>query len=134
MSNGLDFTEYVGRALDAERVAARLTVDELAERSGVAKRTLYRVLNAERDISIRQLAQLAPVFGLKPSDVFADAERRMIRATLTKEDAAIVDAANELTERQKQALRSEISSTHPRPPLTGGADIGLPDASGSASS
>jgi transcriptional regulator with XRE-family HTH domain len=134
MSNHPDeFTEYVARSLDAERSAARLTVDELAERSGVAKRTLYRILNAERDISIAQLAQLAPVFGLRPSDIFADAERRMNRARPSAPDAAAIDAAPELTDRQKAALKRDVAST--RLPHANGRDrdIGSPGASGSAS-
>lgn len=131
MSNEQDFTEYVGRALDAERSAARLTVEELAELSGVPKRTLYRVLNAERDITIRQLAMIAPVFRLQPSDIFADAERRMVRAMADPE--SVIDSAKELTERQKQALKREVESTrlpfHP----DGTGDIGSDSASGSAS-
>lgn len=39
--------------------------------------TLQRVLKAERDITVAQLAALAPVLGMTPSTLLAEAERRM---------------------------------------------------------
>ena len=74
------FTEFVAIALEAERGAARLTVDELAARSGVPVRTLYRVLHAERSIDVAQLQMLANAFGVTPADIAMQAQSRMDRA------------------------------------------------------
>jgi len=38
--------------------------------------TLQRVLKAERDVTVAQLAALAPVLGMTPSKPLAEAERR----------------------------------------------------------
>lgn len=76
---GLRYTEFVAMALEAERGAARLSIGELAARSGVPERTLARVLHAERDITVAQVYDLALAFGLRPSDIFNDAEKRMVR-------------------------------------------------------
>lgn len=80
MNDGRVFTEYVALTLEAERAAARLTVEQLAEQSGISVRTLYRVLHAERDISVAQIAALAGVFDMLPSEIAAEAQRRMDRA------------------------------------------------------
>lgn len=109
------FTEYVARVLDAERVAHRLSVDDLATSSGIPRRTLYRILNAERDINVHQMEQLAAVFNTPPSAIFAEAERRMARAS---PDPAIVEQVlaetDELSEAQKDSLRAQTAPPRSR--------------------
>jgi hypothetical protein len=50
--------------------------------------TLQRVLKAERDITVAQLAALAPVLGMTPSKLLAKAERRSARMTANEADAS----------------------------------------------
>ena len=71
------YTAAVAEALRAERAAAGLSIRELADRAGMVAVTLQRVLKAERDINVAQLAALAPVLGMTPSTLLAEAERRM---------------------------------------------------------
>ena len=70
------YTAAVAETLRAERAAAGLTIPELADRAGMVAVTLQRVLKAERDITVAQLAALAPVLGMTPSKLLAEAERR----------------------------------------------------------
>jgi transcriptional regulator with XRE-family HTH domain len=78
-TSDVEFTGYVAMALEAERGAARLSIEALADQSGVPLRTLYRVLHAERDINVEQLAQLARVFGIEPAEIIVEAQRRRAR-------------------------------------------------------
>lgn len=65
----------VAATLNGERVAAGLTFDELAARTGISKRTLMRLLSTvERDIDVNVLAAIADVFGLTPAQTIARAE------------------------------------------------------------
>jgi transcriptional regulator with XRE-family HTH domain len=70
-----NYTAAVAETLRAERAAAGLTIPELADRAGMVAVTLQRVLKAERDITVAQLAALAPVLGMTPSKLLAEAER-----------------------------------------------------------
>jgi len=45
--------------LRAERAVKRMTIDSLVSRSGIPKRTLMRLLNAERMINAEHLNSLA---------------------------------------------------------------------------
>jgi len=76
-----NYTAAVAETLRAERAAAGLTIPELADRAGMVAVTLQRVLKAERDITVAQLAALAPVLGMTPSKLLAKAERRSARMT-----------------------------------------------------
>ena len=70
------YTAAVAEALRAERASAGLSIRELADRAGMVAVTLQRVLKAERDITVAQLAALAPALGMTPSTLLAEAERR----------------------------------------------------------
>lgn len=63
--------------LRAERAAQQMTVDALAERSGVPKRTLIRLLNAERAIAVEPLCDIAGAFGVSVTTLVGRAERRL---------------------------------------------------------
>ncbi|RYN04954.1 helix-turn-helix domain-containing protein [Bifidobacterium animalis] len=70
----MDMNEAVSRVISAERSAAKLTIKELAEKSGIPERTLIRVLKGERDINVMQISKLAPVFGIYPHELIESAE------------------------------------------------------------
>jgi transcriptional regulator with XRE-family HTH domain len=73
----------VAATLNAERVAAGLTFEGLADLVGISKRTLMRQLSTEsserRHIDVADMADIAAVFRLTASDVLRMAEERMGR-------------------------------------------------------
>lgn len=69
----------VAAELRAERGAQKVTVDALAQRSGIPKRTLLRLLNAERGIALGPLAAIAEALGVPASLVVSRAEERLGR-------------------------------------------------------
>ena len=76
----------VAAELRAERGAQKITVEALAQRSGVPKRTLLRLLNAERGIAMEPLTAIAGALNVPVSLVVSRAEER-----LEREVAADVD-------------------------------------------
>jgi transcriptional regulator with XRE-family HTH domain len=77
VTDSIDATEAVAAELRAERAAARLTVEELAERSGVHRGTLLRYLNAKRDIPVSTLIQIAEGLNIAPHLILERAAERM---------------------------------------------------------
>lgn len=75
----MDMNEATSKALAAERAAARLTIKELARKSGLNERTLIRILQGERNINVLQIAQLAAVFDVYPHEIIETAERFLQR-------------------------------------------------------
>ena len=73
--------DSIAATLRAERARARLTMDELAERSGLSKSTIVRLEAGRRAPDTDQLAQLAAVFGLKVSEILRAAEASAHRVT-----------------------------------------------------
>ncbi len=67
----------VAAELRAERGAQKVTVDALG--SGVPKRTLLRLLNAERGIALGPLAAIAEALDVPVSLVVSRAEERLGR-------------------------------------------------------
>lgn len=80
----MDINEAVARAINAERGAANLTIKQLAEKSGIPERTLIRILKAERDIKVDQLAMLADAFGITPSQLVQESENLQSRDSEAK--------------------------------------------------
>ncbi|WP_136192012.1 helix-turn-helix domain-containing protein [Actinomyces procaprae] len=80
----------VAAELRAERAAQQLTVEALVGRSGIPKRTLLRLLNAERAISLDALQALADAFGVRMSALIARGEERLSRE---RERAEVVQLA-----------------------------------------
>lgn len=74
----------VAEVLNGERAAAGWTFDKLAERSGIPKRTLMRLVSPtsaeRRAINLDRLEQLATAFGLTPAEVLTAAAERLARA------------------------------------------------------
>ena len=66
--------EAVAKAINFERQAAHITIAKLAEESGVNVRTLNRILQAQRNINVIQLKQLADVLGVYPHEIVEMAE------------------------------------------------------------
>lgn len=69
----------VAAELRAERGAQKITVEALAQRSGVPKRTLLRLLNAERGIAVEPLTAIAGALNVPVSLVVSRAEERLER-------------------------------------------------------
>ena len=74
-----DYAAAVAATLRAERGAAGLTMEQLAARSGIVRITLHRVLHSQRAMTVAQLAALAAVFDMTPSELLTEAERRSAR-------------------------------------------------------
>lgn len=55
----------------------RITVKELALRSGIAYGTLNRILSGERDINVTQIARIAAALDVKPEKLVTGAVERM---------------------------------------------------------
>lgn len=70
------FNAYVAAELRAERAAKQITYDKLAELTGINRRTLIRLLKAERAIDTAHLASLCEALGMDIVDLISAAERR----------------------------------------------------------
>lgn len=67
----------VTAVLRAERAASRITFDELAERSGMDRRTAMRMLNEQRVMRFDQFVALCGGLGMSPVAVLKAAEARI---------------------------------------------------------
>jgi len=77
----MDMNEATAKAIQAERAIADVTVRELSARAGIPLSSLMRVLGAERDIKINQVAQLATALGVYPHELVEAAEQILARNT-----------------------------------------------------
>lgn len=75
----MDMNEAVSKAIASERAIAGMTVKELSEKSGVPERSLMRVLQAEREIKVNQLAQIAAGLDIYPHEIVESAENILDR-------------------------------------------------------
>lgn len=75
----MDINEAVAAAIRAQRAISGHTVRELSEQSGVPLSTLMRILGAQRDIKVTQVADIAKVLDVAPHEIVEDAERIMGR-------------------------------------------------------
>lgn len=75
----MDINEAVAAAIRAQRAVSGHTVRELSEQSGVPLSTLMRILGAQRDIKVTQVADIAKVLDVAPHEIVEDAERIMGR-------------------------------------------------------
>jgi transcriptional regulator with XRE-family HTH domain len=91
--------------LRAERGATSMTVDQLAAKSGIPKRTLLRLLQAERHINTDHLYALAVAFELEPADLIQMAQRRLARLAKSDPDQ---DAADELARKRAKRNQSDV--------------------------
>lgn len=79
----MDINEATSKAIGAERAIAGMTIRELAEKSGIPLTSLQRVLQAEREIKINQVAQIASALGVYPHEIVEHAERILERENRT---------------------------------------------------
>ena len=75
----MDMNEATSKAIGAERDIAGMTVRELAAASGIPERSLMRVLQAERDIKVNQVAAIALALGIYPHELIETAENLLAR-------------------------------------------------------
>lgn len=68
--------------IKAERAAAGLTVQQLADQAGISKSKLDRIIAGQQDIGITDIASLSEVFKIEPTDLLAHAQDRKERAGL----------------------------------------------------
>lgn len=72
-----DLNAAVAATLNGERVAAGLTFEQLASKTGISARSLKRYLSGvERDIKVNTLAQIAGPLGLSLTEVIRRSELR----------------------------------------------------------
>ena len=87
----MDMNEAVAKAISAERNVAGLTVRKLAELAGIPERSLMRVLQAERDIKVNQVEQIAHALRLYPHEIIERAEIILERSTRQPPTLRLVD-------------------------------------------
>ena len=71
----------VAAELRAERVAQEVTFDDLVKRVSLSRNTTWRLLNAERLITIEALVEVADALGVSVLDIVERAEKRLARET-----------------------------------------------------
>ena len=69
----------VAAELRAERVAQEITFDDLVKRVSLSRNTVWRLLNAERFITIEALVEVADALGVSVLDIVERAEKRLAR-------------------------------------------------------
>lgn len=67
--------------LKEARIARGLTIDDVVERSGVAREVYTAIENLAHSVDIRELSALAPVLGLTLADVLDSAQMSGARAS-----------------------------------------------------
>lgn len=75
----VDMNEATAAAIQAERAIAKMTVRALSEKSGIPMSSLMRVLQAERDIKVNQVAVLATALKIYPHELIESAEAILAR-------------------------------------------------------
>ena len=77
MDNELGFTRFVAQVLRENADEQNLSGAEIARRSGVSQAQVSRVFAHKRAVSVDHVLAIAHALGLRGSDVFAEAERRI---------------------------------------------------------
>lgn len=67
---GDKINQAVAAELRAQRARVRISFDELTERTGYAKTTVFNYLNGKRDIPIPALANICQALDIRMDDVF----------------------------------------------------------------
>lgn len=88
MDNELGFTRFVAQVLRENADEQNLSGAEIARRSGVSQAQVSRVFAHKRAVSVDHVLAIAHALGLRGSDVFAEAERRIAAESGRKEEAA----------------------------------------------
>jgi transcriptional regulator with XRE-family HTH domain len=69
--------QAVAAVLRAERAAARVELAQIAEATGIGKRSLIRYLAGQRAMSVGQISDIASAIGLDFATVYRRAEERL---------------------------------------------------------
>lgn len=85
----MDINEATAKAISAERAIAGLTIRELAVKSGIPLTSLQRVLSAEREIKINQIALIATALDVYPHEIVENAEKILDRETRVSHDVKL---------------------------------------------
>lgn len=80
----MDMNEATAKAISAERAIAGITIRDLSDRTGIPMSSLMRVLQAEREIKVNQVAKIAAAFEVYPHDLIEHAERILERSKPTR--------------------------------------------------
>lgn len=75
----MDMNEATAKAIAAERSIAGMTVRELSAKANIPQSSLMRVLQAEREIKINQIAKIADALGIYPHEIVETAENILDR-------------------------------------------------------
>lgn len=75
----MDMNQATAAAIAAERAIAGVTVRQLAVASHIPERSLMRVLQAERDIKVNQVAVIAEALSVYPHELIQSAEAILAR-------------------------------------------------------
>lgn len=73
----MDLNDAVAEELRRERGAQRISISELARRSGIPEVSLGRYLNGKREINVAVLASVAAGLGVNPAHLITEAQRRL---------------------------------------------------------
>lgn len=109
--NGLN--DALAAELRAERGAKQISMDALADRSGLARSSVLRYLNAQRVIPIDALDALAVALGVTPRELVHRAEARRDRAAANvggASDAAVLDLASETHSRRESHTNMALAA------------------------
>ncbi|GAB2457819.1 hypothetical protein [Xylanimonas ulmi] len=110
----MDMNGAVAKAIGAERSIAEMTVKQLSDASGIPARSLMRVLGAERDIKVNQVADLAAALGVYPHELIEHAEQILARSSR--------DRGNVVTLRRPVGASVEYLDLEDLPRLADAAD------------
>ena len=88
----MDMNEAVAKAIGAERNIAGVTVRELSELAQIPTSSLMRVLQAQREIKVNQVAAIAAALNLYPHEIVEHAETILSRANRTAPTLTLADA------------------------------------------
>ena len=90
----MDMNEAVARAIAGERQVAGMTVRSLAEAADIPERSLMRILQAEREIKVNQVAAVADALGLFPHEIIEHAETILKRSVRKRPDLSEMTPSN----------------------------------------
>lgn len=86
----MDMNEAVAKAISAERSIAGVTIRKLSTQAGIPMSSLMRVLQAEREIKVNQVAAIAAALELYPHEIIEHAETILSRANRTAPQLRLV--------------------------------------------
>lgn len=102
------WTLALASQIRAERSARRLTMDQVAELSGIPRTTYVRIEYAETDIDADQMWRLARAYDLRVSELSRRAEERM--ADMDNHEAEAEQALSQMSPLARQKARETLEA------------------------